>query len=359
VKFITDPRSSVSWAKLFFDMRCIDYVTCIPEFNDDPYLEPRALPKLPDTVEMLSGALDVDPGVRLVGHKWLLNDDGDFFTDEVFTPTRISSMFNSDRDVPIKMSDDGAFTYVPGRRRISIKEKVGIAVASEPSNWGSFIFRVIPKLVLLKSLGCQKILVYCSHETQRQAIRTIGFNDGDIICHYPENEYVLESGAIYPMALNTSGYLSTFARVAFSIIPRTKNSRFGERLYISRGNSSNRKCVNENAVTTMLIRHGFSILYPGELTFSEQVEAFSAAKFIVGPSGAAMFNVVFCQPGTSVIDIESQRSWTYAHCSFFSSLGLKYGVFWGQAVDNRSTHAPYELDVDALEHRVKQCISSM
>lgn len=355
MKFISDPRTSVKWAKLSLDMRCIESVSCFPKFNDTQSLERRDLPKLPNTVEVTTGVLEIEPGVRLVGHKWLLGENGEFCCDEVFEPPRILNMFNSDRDAPITVNKDGVFSYMPGRRSIVVKEKVGIAVASEPSNWGSFIFRIIPKLVLLKTMGCKKILVYCRHESQREAIRSIGFDDDSIITHHPSVEYVLEGGAYYPMALHLSGYLTTFARVALSTFPRAQSSRFGKLIYVSRGSSSKRRCVNEDEITAMLTKYGFSIMYPGELSFSEQVEVFSAARFVIGPSGAAMFNVAFCQAGTTIIDIESQPWWKYAHCNFFSSLRLDYGIFWGTPIE-KGNHAPFMVDVDALERRVQQCI---
>ena len=357
--FITDPRYAVKWAKLLFEVKCIETVCCLPRFNDNPYSEAKHLPKLPDSIEINSGVLAIQPGVRLVGHKWLLGEDEKFCCDEVFSSSRIANMFNSDRDTPIKINAEGEFSYIPGRRKIFINEKIGIAVSSEPSNWGSFIFRILPKVALLKTLGCQKILVYCSHTTQRQAIKSLGFDDSDIICHYPENEYVLDGGAIYPMTLQSSGYLSTFARIALSNFKKTNTSKFGEKIYITRGNATKRKCVNETDVISMLDKHGFTVVYPGDLSFFEQVELFSGAKFVIGPSGAAMFNVAFCKPGTHVIDIESQRAWTYAHCSLFSSLDLAYGIFWGKPVEDNDVHAPFTIDCNALEERVKKCLSVM
>jgi capsular polysaccharide biosynthesis protein len=78
-------------------------------------------------------------------------------------------------------------------------------------------------------------------------------------------------------------------------------SRFGKRIYLARTSSAIRKPGNLKAVEVLLKDHGFSVVDTGSLTLDEQIEAFSGADTIIGPTGAAMTNLLFCQPGTSVL----------------------------------------------------------
>lgn len=82
-----------------------------------------------------------------------------------------------------------------------------------------------------------------------------------------------------------------------------RSRRFPERIYITRRNVFYRQVVNEPAVIDFLSHHGFQILDPGRLPLVDQAAAFAAAKVIVSVHGAGLTNLVFAQPGTTVIEI--------------------------------------------------------
>ncbi len=90
----------------------------------------------------------------------------------------------------------------------------------------------------------------------------------------------------------------------------------------------------------------------------EQIAVFAQADLVVGPSGSGMFNIVFCRPGTVVIDIESEDNWIYAHAGLFASCGLPYGLVVGKPdpTDDRPVHRRWTVDIDALTRRIKDYI---
>ena len=53
----------------------------------------------------------------------------------------------------------------------------------------------------------------------------------------------------------------------------------------------------------MLINLGFEIIYAEELKFSEQVDLFSEASFVVAPHGAGLTNICFMEKGTRLVEI--------------------------------------------------------
>ena len=112
--------------------------------------------------------------------------------------------------------------------------------------------------------------------------------------------------------------------------------------------------VNEAELETALAAQGFDIVRPHTLSAREQIAAFSAASLVVGPSGAAMFNCVFCHPGTVLVDIESEPYWIHAHGCLFTSCGLRWGVFEGKTLDDdfSVTHKPYRVNIPALLDRL-------
>lgn len=108
------------------------------------------------------------------------------------------------------------------------------------------------------------------------------------------------------------------------------------RLYISR--SGLRRVLNEDAVIKTLLPYGFEIIKSETLSFQEQIAMFSQAEVVIGPHGAGFSNIVFCDPGTKVLEIFSP---TYiGHCYWFlgasNNLDLYYLVGEGdERYDNQ------------------------
>jgi capsular polysaccharide biosynthesis protein len=75
------------------------------------------------------------------------------------------------------------------------------------------------------------------------------------------------------------------------------------RLYVSRRDVTVRRIVNESDLVEKLLPLGFEIVNCGALSFSEQVKLFSEAAIIVGAHGGGLTNMVFAQPGSSIIEV--------------------------------------------------------
>jgi capsular polysaccharide biosynthesis protein len=77
----------------------------------------------------------------------------------------------------------------------------------------------------------------------------------------------------------------------------------GALLYASRREQTNRRLLNEDAVEAMLAQMGFRIIVPGEMSVPAQIEAFSRARVVVAPHGAALANMVFAPPAATLVEI--------------------------------------------------------
>ena len=63
--------------------------------------------------------------------------------------------------------------------------------------------------------------------------------------------------------------------------------------------------VNEEELFPALERHGFSIAVLEDMKVEEQISTFKFAKVIVSPHGAGLGNLVYCDPGTRLLEIFS------------------------------------------------------
>jgi capsular polysaccharide biosynthesis protein len=105
----------------------------------------------------------------------------------------------------------------------------------------------------------------------------------------------------------------------FDIINRMKGEYQGpEKIYISRrtwlhNNFDNigtnyterRRCVNEDEVAELFKSHGYEEVFCENMTMKEKIGLFNSAKYVAGPIGGGMCNVIFSAPETKVISINS------------------------------------------------------
>lgn len=87
-------------------------------------------------------------------------------------------------------------------------------------------------------------------------------------------------------------------------IPPKVNS---PRIYIQRKGAVSRRIVNEAELEGALAREGFIAVDAAALSVTEQIALFKGAKMIVSAHGSALANLIFCRPGTSVIEIFGPR----------------------------------------------------
>jgi len=98
----------------------------------------------------------------------------------------------------------------------------------------------------------------------------------------------------------------------------------GRRIYISRRDAGGRHFDNEAELETLLERYGFSIVTLSEHEFREKIILFSDAEFVIGMTGAGMANLIFCSPGTSIMELHPAGFVNYLYASICQHLGLDY-----------------------------------
>lgn len=124
-----------------------------------------------------------------------------------------------------------------------------------------------------------------------------------------------------------------------------------EKIFLRR-TSGIRKVTNAIEVETLLIARGYAIVEPEKLTFLRQVELFANARVIIGPTGAAFANAVFCERGAHVaILISKCKDLSYKYwVNMLASTGIKCSYVLGDIVDNhhQGAHGDYEIKTSNL-----------
>jgi len=124
-------------------------------------------------------------------------------------------------------------------------------------------------------------------------------------------------------------------------------------VFISRRDSRARRLLNESELAAALTCIGFSVIVPGEMTVKEQILRFSRARVIVGAHGAALANLVFVKPGSTVVEINSTALSQREFQILAHRMKIEFKRIWSDDFDSTrpETHPrniDFRVDVDEV-----------
>jgi len=99
-----------------------------------------------------------------------------------------------------------------------------------------------------------------------------------------------------------------------------------KRIYISR--SGRRQITNESELILLLKKFDFVILEDKPRSVAEQVSIYKNASFIIGPHGASFTNIIWCDPGTHLIELFSPNYVPDFYLYMANILAMKYSAYY-------------------------------
>jgi hypothetical protein len=248
-------------------------------------------------------------------------------------------------------------TCIPGR--------IGVLTARSGSTnpYFHWMCGVLPRIQLLRGSGLRidKYAIRERHSPfQYETLRALGLDDGSLVevgtrFHIKAEELAVPS--VVPVMV--PAWVCAFLRERFL---GAAANHADERLYISRRASGRgRQVTNERQIKELLAEFGFREFLPHQTSVAEQASAFASADFIVGAHGSALTNLVFCRPGTKVIEMFAP---TYVHPVYWMlssqcNLDYYYSVGTGErpptwsAWPSGSVGCPIEVDLEQLHELLK------
>ncbi|MEG1904621.1 MAG: glycosyltransferase family 61 protein [Bacteroidales bacterium] len=130
--------------------------------------------------------------------------------------------------------------------------------------------------------------------------------------------------------------------------------QFPRRIFLTRKNTSHRH-FNENEVFSLLQGYGFESVAPEEYSIEDQIALFHNAEVIVGGTGAAFTNLLFCSYGCKVICLKGIVS----DNPVFTTVAMGVGVQMRYCTDRRVTkniHGNFVIEVSSLDSMIKQYV---
>ena len=234
--------------------------------------------------------------------------------------------------------------FFVSRSRLQKAERIGgrtmHASSDEPHNWGIYLLYALPAAVHFAENrhAYDRLLVYADRPNMKEMLWLLGIKPGDVIFHDCSRAYHFDSIDVLRQPRRDFFVAPEARAIHAKLRERAAGSvtrPSARRIYVGRRRwtaemGGYRALMNECELENRLAAMGYSPIDPERLGPGAQIELFGSARQIVVLGGAALFNAVFCRPGTKIVDIESTRDHLENHSAILSSTDADHGVILGQ-----------------------------
>ena len=246
-------------------------------------------------------------------------------------------------------------------------EHVDGNVAFLSARWGGaayfhWMFDVMTRFDLLQRSGLietiDKFVVNASDSSyQAETLEILGIPQDKLLesrcnLHITADQLIVPSIS-YDGAGAVSKWKCEYLKQAFLNEQQAVNTDYSERIYISRQQASYRRIVNDEEVIKYLEKLGFRSVKLETMSVAEQASCLAAAKVVVAPHGGGLTNLVFCSPGTKVIEIFSPIYVPHCYWMISNLCNLEHYYLLGDLVDDgtptKALHKDMRLEVNSLE----------
>ena len=184
-----------------------------------------------------------------------------------------------------------------------------ILTASTQRFYFHWLFDVLPRLGMLAAIPEEFDLIYIEkkHQFQKETLEIMALDDHQII-NSAHVALLTANNLIVPCHQIMNGrefpsWVIRYLRDRFLPLGAKEPAPQARRIYVSRGPSGHRRLRNEEEIIGKLGEYGFVEVRAETLSFQEQVGLFREAKVVAAPHGSGLANIVFCSPGTQVVEL--------------------------------------------------------
>jgi len=232
-------------------------------------------------------------------------------------------------------------------------------------NYSHYLFQILPRLDVLNRSGVEvdHYVLHLDRSYHRQLAELTGIDLAKVIspgrfAHIRAKTLVVPSVTQHNW-LTTSGveFLRSMRdRLPLSNLP--DSATLPSRIYISRAKTRTRRLANEKEFVSLLEKRRFARVFLEDLTVGQQIQLLGNAEFVIGQHGAGMANLIFCNPGTRVIEIFSPELIDVAFAFLSCQADLDYEAYVGQMADWRSrclkvhSRGMYRISADMIDDAI-------
>lgn len=301
----------------------------------------------------------------------VLTADGGLLTDVSREyPGQLPTCSQQDRKIQGSQAQD-SFRRVLDLNQpdiVKIDGKVAVVAGLSGHNYFHWMVDVLPRLELLRqSQMIDQIDWFWINRPQsnfqQETLRWLGIPAKKLLA--ADQHPCIQADLIVPSFPSHLGWVEPWV-LAFlrrQFLPKAAQAPSPERIYISRTQAHHRRLLNETAVLERLAQLGFVSVELESLPLTEQIALFAQAKVIVAPHGGGLTNLLFCQPGTAVIELFAPSYIRHYYWPISHHLKLRHYFITGESPACPPIHhlmypsplmADIWIDPDSLDIALRQ-----
>jgi Tfp pilus assembly protein PilF len=268
----------------------------------------------------------------------------------------------------------GSAEIVISSSQISPVKIIDGDVAVLSVRWGGtvyfhWLFDVISRLDLLEKSGMnfEKIDYFLINRYQqsyeKEIISILGIPPAKIMesCHNPHiqaKRVIVPSVPPRGQSMITAWGCQFLKQKLCQIKHDTPKDSTPIRLYLGRQNSSYRVVLNEEDVIQFLEKRGFYSVNLETMSVVEQASLIALAEVIIAPHGSALSNLVFCEPGTKIIELFSPMYVLNYYWLICNLCGLEHYHVLGNLLENEEEDmSPQKKNILVNLHQLEMVIN--
>lgn len=217
--------------------------------------------------------------------------------------------------------------HLPGVERL--RGEAFVISCPYANNYFHFLFDSLPRLLDLEESSSCRVILNDERVYQKEYYELLGLPLERRVTvsgssHWKPDKLILPSiplpelnmlGAVAPHACDFLRRFLDHSRVC----SQTSSAR---KIWI--GRRAGRNYANADAVSEWMLRHEFTECFLEELSVIEQIALFRDADVVAGVHGAGLANLVYCRPGTRVVEVLPEHwGWPF-YRSLSAAVGLDY-----------------------------------
>ncbi len=197
------------------------------------------------------------------------------------------------------------------------------------NNYWHWLYDVLPRLNLCDQIKKIELIDYfllpnLKRKFQQETLRKLEISQKKILSSenfrhikadeliVTEHPYMLTNNA-HLDAQNIPKWIINWLKDKFLSKSNLNIKNYPKNIYIDRSDSKSnsahlRSLVNEDEIKKFLLQEKFTFIQLDKLSFTDQVNYFNNANFIVGLHGAGFANLSFCKNNTKVIEFRMENT---------------------------------------------------
>jgi capsular polysaccharide biosynthesis protein len=220
-----------------------------------------------------------------------------------------------------------------------------------------WILDTLPRLHLLDEAGIpyDRVVVAAATRYQRESLELLGIRPDRLISepglHLEADTLVVPS--LPGVSGNPPDWACKFLRERF-LGRLAREGRRTTRIFVSRARTATRRIINEDELLRALEPRGFKRVFLEERSLAEQVRTFNEADIVISPHGSGLTNLVFSEPGATLVEIFSPNYMNVMYWALANQLGVGYWYTRGKGrlssvTRGRRVHEDITVDVAQVE----------